>query len=110
MGVNQVVRGEDILVSTPRQLALFDLLGFSRPSYAHIPLLCHPDGERLAKRHQSLSLCSMRASGWLPEQIIGLLAWKAGMIPEAHPLHPSELIPLFEWKKLPMSPVIVDVS
>ncbi len=109
MGVNQVVRGEDILVSTPRQLALFDLLGFPRPFYAHIPLLCNAAGERLAKRHQSLSLDSMRASGWLPEQIIGLLAWKAGMIPEARHLRPGELIPLFDWKRLPASPVVVDI-
>ena len=51
MGITQVVRGEDLLVSTPRQLALFDLLGYPRPAYMHLPLLCDPEGERLAKRH-----------------------------------------------------------
>lgn len=60
MGVNQVVRGADILTSTPRQLYLFHLLGHQAPHYAHIPLLLDENGERLAKRHASQSLKSIR--------------------------------------------------
>lgn len=60
MGVNQVVRGADILTSTPRQLYLFHLLGYQAPHYAHIPLLLDENGERLAKRHASQSLQSIR--------------------------------------------------
>lgn len=60
MGVNHVVRGADILTSTPRQLYLFHLLGYQAPHYAHIPLLLDEQGERLAKRHVSQSLKSIR--------------------------------------------------
>lgn len=60
MGVNQVVRGADILTSTPRQFYLFHLLGYQPPHYAHIPLLLDEQGERLAKRHASQSLKSIR--------------------------------------------------
>lgn len=60
MSINQVVRGADILTSTPRQLYLFHLLGYEAPQYAHIPLLLDEKGERLAKRHASQSLKSIR--------------------------------------------------
>lgn len=60
MNINQVVRGADILTSTPRQLYLFQLLGCQAPHYAHIPLLLDENGERLAKRHASQSLKSIR--------------------------------------------------
>lgn len=61
MGINLVVRGADILTSTPRQLYLFHLLAYQAPHYAHIPLLLDEKGERLAKRHASQSLKSIRA-------------------------------------------------
>ena len=77
MGITQVVRGEDLLVSTPRQLALFDLLGYPRPAYMHLPLLCDPEGERLAKRHASLTLASLRDAGVSPAAVAGYLGWKA---------------------------------
>lgn len=73
MGVNQVVRGEDIVVSTPRQISLLQHMGHAVPQYAHIPLLHDERGERLAKRHQSLSLRSLREAGIPPEAIIGAL-------------------------------------
>ena len=82
MGVNQVVRGRDILPSTPRQIALLRLLGYEIPTYTHVPLLCDAEGERLAKRHNSLALRSLRAEGVPPERIVGLLAWLAGANPD----------------------------
>ena len=63
MGITQVVRGRDILTSTPRQLALLRLWGFEPPAYAHIPLLLDGQGERLAKRHQSLGVRELRRQG-----------------------------------------------
>ena len=78
MGVTQIVRGEDILLSTPRQLLLWRLLGGTAPSFAHIPLLHDSEGERLAKRHKSLSLAQLRDSGCRPENIVGWLAELAG--------------------------------
>ena len=88
MGITQVVRGEDLLVSTPRQLALFDLLGYPRPAYMHLPLLCDPEGERLARRHASLTLASLRDAGVSPAAVAGYLGWKAGLIRALAPGHP----------------------
>lgn len=95
-GVNRVARGRDILSSTPRQLYLRDLLrdsfvpGAPPPSYAHFPLLLDHEGERLAKRHASLSLRSLRERGVTPESIIGYLAFRAGFLETARPIHAAE--------------------
>jgi glutamyl-tRNA synthetase len=91
MGINQVVRGRDILPSTPRQLALFDLLGMPRPEYAHLPMIRDQHGDRLAKRHHSLSLRALREQGARPEAVIGCLAWKAGLLAEPQAAHPASL-------------------
>ncbi|MDO5538428.1 MAG: tRNA glutamyl-Q(34) synthetase GluQRS [Desulfovibrionaceae bacterium] len=100
MGITQVVRGRDILPSTPRQLAILDALGMARPAYAHIPLLMGEDGERLAKRHASLSLDALRTRGVRPWRVIGLLASIAGLIDRREEVHPRDLVPLFDITKL----------
>ncbi|GAB6124431.1 tRNA glutamyl-Q(34) synthetase GluQRS [Humidesulfovibrio idahonensis] len=79
MGVTQVVRGDDILSSTPRQIFLHQLLGAPVPQYAHLPLVLDAEGERLAKRHQSLTLAALRESGVTAPAIVGYLAWRAGL-------------------------------
>ena len=113
MGVTQVVRGEDILFSTPRQLFLYQCFGAQAPEHAHIPLLCDAGGERLAKRHKSLSLDALRQRGCRPERIIGWLAWRAGLQEEPEPAHPAGLaerlrsMGRFPWGRLPQSPVLV---
>ena len=91
MGVTQIVRGEDILLSTPRQLLLYRLLGHDAPAFAHIPLLHDAQGERLAKRHKSLSLAQLRDMGCRPERIVGWLATLAGLNEDAVPLSPRAL-------------------
>ena len=101
MGVNQVVRGRDILSSTPRQIALLRLLGYAVPSYAHIPLLLDGEGQRLAKRHQSLSLRVLRERGADPRRIVGLLARLAGLNPRGWSVLPAELLPDFALERLP---------
>lgn len=101
MGVTRVVRGRDILPSTPRQIALFRLLGYAPPSYLHIPLLLDSGGERLAKRHQSLALRALREQGADPRRLIGLLGRLAGLNPTGQPRSPAELLPLFSPKCLP---------
>lgn len=100
MGITQVVRGDDLLVSTPRQLALFDLLGFAPPSYMHLPLLCDAEGERLAKRHESLTLAALRGAGVRPEAVIGYLGRKAGLLDAALPMQPHALLPAFDPARL----------
>ena len=101
MRITQVVRGRDILSSTPRQIALLRLLGYEIPAYAHVPLLCDAEGERLAKRHHSLALRSLRAEGVPPERIVGLLAWLAGNNPARRDVTAAELVPAFRLDRLP---------
>ncbi len=101
MGVTQVVRGRDILPSTPRQLALLDALGLEAPSYVHIPLLLDAEGERLAKRHASLSLRSLRDLGVSPWRVVGLLARAAGLCDRLEEVHPRDLVHSFQISTMP---------
>ena len=100
MGVTQVVRGSDLLDSTPRQLWLQEELGLPHPEYGHVPLLLAPDGRRLAKRDRDQELGILREKYTAPE-LVGRLAHLAGLIPEPAPVTPAELVPLFSWEKLP---------
>lgn len=100
MGVTQVVRGSDLLSSTPRQLWLQEKLGLPHPEYGHVPLLLSPDGRRLAKRDRDLELGMLQERYFAPE-LVGILAHAAGLIPEAAPVTPHGLLPLFSWEKLP---------
>ncbi len=100
MGVNQVVRGVDLLGSCARQTYLALLLGFGAPTYAHVPLLVAPDGRRLAKREKDLDLDALRAAGVSPQQICGLLAGTAGLIEPGQNVMPRDLIDVFSWGKL----------
>lgn len=99
MGVNQVVRGSDLLDSTPRQIWLNHVLGFATPDYAHVPLLLAPDGRRLAKRDRDMELGQLQAAYSAPE-LVGKLAHLAGLIPEYAPITPTQLLPLFAWDKV----------
>lgn len=101
MGITEVVRGRDLLSSTPRQLYLYRLLGFSPPEFTHTPLLLGPDGRRLSKRDRDNSLDALREQGLSGEEIIGRLAFLAGILDKPEPASPKELIPLFSWDKVP---------
>jgi glutamyl-tRNA synthetase len=70
LGVTEVVRGADLIRSTFRQLLLFEVLGFEAPAFFHAPLVLDDDGLRLAKRHDALSLATLRAQGRSPEQVL----------------------------------------
>ena len=100
MGVNQVVRGMDLLGSCARQTYLARLLGFEAPTYAHVPLLVAPDGRRLAKREKDLDLGALRAAGVSAQQICGLLAGVAGLIEPGQSVMPRDLIEAFSWDAL----------
>lgn len=97
--ITEVVRGMDLLGSTARQIWLYEMLGFPVPKFYHIPLLLAPDGKRLSKREKSLDMEHLR-SRHRPEEIIGMLAHTAGLIPKAEPVHPSELVSSFSWDKI----------
>ena len=103
-GVNQVVRGRDILSATPRQLYLLEKLGFPAPEYVHIPLLMDHAGRRLAKRDKDLDLSAL-SRRFTPEDILGMLATSAGIIEENRPMTLEQLIPLFSWEKVKRSDI-----
>lgn len=100
MGVNQVVRGRDLLSSTPRQLWLQEVLGLPHPAYYHVPLLCSDDGRRLSKRDGDLDLGALRAAGTRPEQVVGQLACWAGLLDRPEPVTAAELLPDFSWDRV----------
>lgn len=108
MGVNQVVRGEDLLSSTPRQLWLQRQLGYPAPDYYHVPLLYGPDGHRLSKRQRDVDLGALRAAGQRSQDIVGQLAYWAGLLDRPQAVTPAELVPGFDWKKVPKDSIIVE--
>jgi glutamyl-tRNA synthetase len=77
--VTQVVRGDDLLSSTPRQIHLQRLLGYQHPEYAHVPLVLGPDGSRLAKRHGAVTLADLAARGIGPAEVLAQLAASLGL-------------------------------
>lgn len=106
MGVTEVVRGCDLLLSAAQQIYLYRILGFEPPRYIHLPLLCNAAGQRLSKRDFSMSMVELRQR-YTPAEITGYLAHAAGLIPEAAPCSPTELAATFSAAKIPSRPAIV---
>lgn len=78
LGITHIIRGEDHISNTPRQILIQEALGYQRPIYAHIPLILAPDRSKLSKRHGATSLAEYRGQGFLPEAInnfLALLGW-----------------------------------
>ena len=103
-GITQVVRGRDLLSSTPRQLYLYRLLNAAPPEYYHVPLLTAPDGRRLSKRDGDQSLENLREK-YTAQEIVGKLAYAYGLQPEPAPRTPESLIKDFSWAKVPKQDV-----
>ena len=99
-GVTEVVRGSDLISSTPRQIWLYRLFGFEPPHFVHIPLLCDVDGRRLSKRDEDLDLGLLRER-FTPEQVIGALAFAAHLTDRAEPASVRELVQDFDWSRIP---------
>lgn len=100
MGVTEVVRGADLLDSTPRQLYLYDLLGLTPPAFVHFPLLLTADGRRLSKRNADAGLDVLRERV-TAEELLGKLAYLAGFNPSAAPKTAKKLLEDFDWDKVP---------
>jgi glutamyl-tRNA synthetase len=106
-GVTEVVRGDDLIPSTPRQLLLYEALNLRPPRFSHVPLVVGPDGRRLAKRHGDTRLSALRAAGVKAESLLGLLAWSCGWIEEIRPASARELLPLFRLDAVPKNPFVL---
>ena len=106
MGVTEVVRGSDLLSSTPRQLWLYRELGLTAPQFYHLPLLLAPDGRRLSKRDGDQSLENLRAR-YTPQEIIGKLAYVCGLQDTPAPASSQELVPGFSWDKVPKQDILL---
>lgn len=103
-GVTEVVRGDDLVSSTPRQLLLYRALGLTPPHFAHVPLVVGEDGRRLAKRHGDTRLSGMRDAGVRPELLLGLLAWSCGWLSAIEPTTATQLLPRFRLAAIPPAP------
>lgn len=99
MGINEVVRGRDLLLSSPQQIYLAKQLGFTPPRFTHLPLLCNTAGQRLSKRDKSLDMGCLRQR-FTPNQIIGLLAHAAGLQPTPDAVSVQSLVKTFSWNKV----------
>lgn len=109
-GVTQVVRGSDLISSTPRQILLYDLLDAPAPTFAHHPLLLAPDGRRLSKRDGDSAIACMRERGISAEAIIGYLAHLAGQVGAGEHLSAAELLDVFDVNKIPTRDITVDLE
>jgi glutamyl-tRNA synthetase len=121
MGVTEIVRGRDLLLSSPQQIHLRELLFGERKTengklirsalpvnFFHHPLICNAECQRLCKRDKSMDLGYLRDKGTTSQDIIALLAHLAGMTDTIAPITPQELIPLFSWDKVPLEDIILE--
>jgi len=109
MGVTHIIRGDDGISNTPRQILLQEAIGAKRPVYAHVPLILAPDRSKMSARHGAVSLRDFRAKGYLPEAIINylaLLGWNPGTDQEIFTM--EELIEQFDLDKIQKGGAIFD--
>jgi glutamyl-tRNA synthetase len=107
MGVTDVVRGDDLLASTARQLLLYRALGSPPPRFTHVPLLVGLDGKRLAKRHGALSIGELRRRGADPRRVVALLARLSGLVGDERSLDPADLVAGFGFARVPRAPAVL---
>ncbi|MDB5311764.1 MAG: glutamyl-Q tRNA(Asp) ligase [Gemmataceae bacterium] len=107
MGVTEVIRGDDLIPSTPRQILLYRALGYDPPRFAHVPLVVGEDGRRLAKRHGDTRLSALRDAGVKPDALVGLLAWSCGWQEKPEPITPRDLVPRFRLDAIPRRPFVL---
>jgi glutamyl-tRNA synthetase len=108
-GITEVVRGEDHLSNTPKQLLVFEALGEAPPRYAHLPLLLGPDGRKLSKRHGAASVQELRADGYLPEAVDNYIALLgAGFASDEEHFSLEELAARFRLERVSKNPAVFD--
>jgi len=105
-GVGEVVRGADLIDSTPRQLLLARLLGLDEPTHAHVPLVIGPDGTRLAKRHGAVTLSDRAALGESAADVVGWMAASVGLAEPGERVSAAALVDRFDPARLPAEPTV----
>jgi glutamyl-tRNA synthetase len=118
MGVTHVIRGEEHLSNTPRQILMLEALGFTRPVYAHIPLILAPDKTKLSKRHGAVSANEYRSLGYVPEALVNylaLLGWNPGLPAQAGGKEQeiftlAELVALFTIERVHKSGAVFNIE
>jgi glutamyl-tRNA synthetase len=109
--ISHVVRGEDILASTPKHILLTEAMGGHVPQYAHLSLLFGPDGSKLSKRHGHTAIRAYRDAGFLPEAVrnyLAILGWSPGEDREVVPV--EEMVGLFDLADVSRNPAVFDVT
>jgi glutamyl-tRNA synthetase len=110
MGITQVIRGDDLVSSTPRQILLYRALGLQPPVFGHLPLVHGPDGRRLAKRDGSIKLATLRAAGVEPQHFLAWLAATLGIPSETRAGVPADWVELFALDRIPRSPLTLSLE
>lgn len=111
MGVTHIIRGDDAISNTPRQILIQEALGAPRPIYAHLPMILAPDKSKLSKRHGALAVTEYREEGYLPEAIINfvaLMGWNPGNDQEIISI--AEMIKLFSLSKIQKSGAVFNID
>jgi glutamyl-tRNA synthetase len=111
MGITHVIRGEDHISNTPRQILILEALGASRPTYAHIPMILAPDRSKMSKRHGTVAVTEYRDQGFLPQAVLNylaLLGWNPGGEKEVFTL--NELAELFDLSRVHKSGAIFSME
>lgn len=105
--VTEVIRGDDLIPSTPRQIVLYRALGLPPPRFTHVPMVVGPDGRRLAKRHGDTRLAALREAGVAAPSLVGLLAYSCGWLDAIEPIRCEDLLPRFQLAAIPRQPFVL---
>jgi glutamyl/glutaminyl-tRNA synthetase len=110
MGIDMVIRGDDLLASTPRQMLVYEALGYAPPppGFAHVPLVIGADGKRLAKRHGESRIAQFRAAGVSAERVVGWVAWRSGQMDVPREISAEEMVERFDVERVPKERVVIN--
>ena len=110
MGITHVIRGDDHIANTPKQVAIYEAFGWPVPEFVHLPTIVGPDRERLSKRHGATSMSSFREMGYLPETLVNYLALLGWSSDDGKPeiLSPDQLVKAFSLERISPDPAIFD--
>ena len=112
MGITHVIRGDDHIANTPKQVAIYEAFGWKVPEFVHLSTILGPDRERLSKRHGAVSMSGFREMGYLPEALVNylaLLGWDAEN-GKTETLTPDQLVKALALERITTSPAIFDLE